>query len=44
MTALPAADTVSFSPPFVTTPDELERMVAGVRAGLDHAVGELRSK
>ena len=42
--ALPAADTVSFSPPFVTTPDELERMVAGVRAGLDHAVGELRSK
>lgn len=42
--ALPAADTVSFSPPFVTTPDELERMVAGVRAGLDHAVEELRSK
>lgn len=42
--ALPAADTVSFSPPFVTTPDELERMVAGVRAGLDHAAGELRSK
>ena len=42
--ALPAADTVSFSPPFVTTPDELERMVAGVRAGLDDAVEELRSK
>jgi L-2,4-diaminobutyrate transaminase len=42
--ALPAADTVSFSPPFVTTPDELERMVAGVRAGLDHAVRELRSE
>lgn len=42
--ALPAADTVSFSPPFVTTPDELERMVAGVRAGLDHAVEELRGK
>lgn len=42
--ALPAADTVSFSPPFVTTPDELERMVGGVLAGLDHAVAELRSK
>jgi L-2,4-diaminobutyrate transaminase len=40
--ALPAADTVSFSPPFVTTPDELERMVAGVRRGLDRAVEELR--
>ncbi|MDN3496691.1 aminotransferase [Planococcus sp. APC 4015] len=40
--ALPAADTVSFSPPFITTPDELARMVAGVRAGLDSAVAELR--
>jgi L-2,4-diaminobutyrate transaminase len=40
--ALPAADTVSFSPPFVTTPDELERMVAGVRTGLDRAVADLR--
>ncbi|CAN5398250.1 aspartate aminotransferase family protein [soil metagenome] len=36
--ALPAADTVSFSPPFVTTEDELERMVKGVRVGLDRAV------
>lgn len=35
---LPAADTVSFSPPFTTTEDELERMVKGVRAGLDFAV------
>jgi len=35
--ALPAADTVSFSPPFVTTEDELERMVKGVRAALDLA-------
>ncbi|WP_285028579.1 aminotransferase [Plantibacter sp. ME-Dv--P-122b] len=41
--ALPAADTVSFSPPFVTTDDELARMVQGVRAALDVAVGELRS-
>ena len=38
--ALPAADTVSFSPPFVTTEDELERMVKGVRAALDRAVDE----
>lgn len=36
--ALPAADTCSFSPPFVATEDELERMVKGVRAGLDRAV------
>ncbi|CAG7606137.1 aminotransferase [Leucobacter soli] len=36
--ALPAADTVSFSPPFVVTESELERMVAGVRTGLDRAV------
>lgn len=42
--ALPAADTVSFSPPFVTTTEELERMVAGVRAGLDHAVDELHGR
>ncbi|MFS0732038.1 aminotransferase [Microbacterium sp. 1P10UB] len=41
--ALPEADTVSFSPPFVTTRDELERMVAGVRAGLDRAVQAQRS-
>ncbi|MGN6502307.1 MAG: aminotransferase [Pseudolysinimonas sp.] len=38
--ALPAADTVSFSPPFVTTEDELARMVAGVRAALDVAVAQ----
>jgi L-2,4-diaminobutyrate transaminase len=41
--ALPAADTVSFSPPFVTTRDELERMVKGVRAGLDRAVADLQT-
>jgi L-2,4-diaminobutyrate transaminase len=38
--ALPAADTVSFSPPFVTTEDELERMVTGVRKALDAAVAQ----
>ncbi|WP_378144009.1 aminotransferase [Cnuibacter sp. UC19_7] len=41
--ALPAADTVSFSPPFVTTDDELERMVKGVRAALDVAVRDLQT-
>ena len=39
--ALPQADTVSFSPPFVVTESELERMVAGVRRALDVAAGEL---
>lgn len=39
--ALPAADSVSFSPPFVATEDELERMVAGVRRALDVAVRDL---
>ena len=33
--ALPAADTVSFSPPFTTTEDEVVAMVAGVRRALD---------
>jgi len=32
--ALPAADTVSFSPPFTTTEAEIDAMVAGVRQGL----------
>jgi L-2,4-diaminobutyrate transaminase len=41
--ALPAADTVSFSPPFVTTEDELARMVAGVRAALDVAVAQQKA-
>lgn len=42
--ALPASDTVSFSPPFVVTPEELERMVAGVRAGFDQALAERRGR
>lgn len=33
--ALPAADTISFSPPFTTTEDEIDRMVAGTRRALD---------
>ena len=33
--ALPASDTVSFSPPFVVTEDELDAMVAGIRQAVD---------
>jgi len=33
--ALPAADTVSFSPPFTTTEEEIVSMVSGVRSALD---------
>ena len=33
--ALPACDTVSFSPPFVVTEDELDAMTAGIRQAVD---------
>lgn len=33
--ALPASDTVSFSPPFVVTEDEIDQMVATIRQALD---------
>ena len=33
--ALPAADTLSFSPPFVVTDSELEIMVTTVRRAVD---------
>lgn len=33
--ALPSADTVSFSPPFVVTEDEIDRMTSGVRQAVD---------
>lgn len=39
--ALPAADTISFSPPFVVTDEELADMVAGTRAALEQVAGEL---
>lgn len=38
--ALPAADTVSFSPPFTTTEEEISDMVAGVRRALDDVYQE----
>ncbi len=39
--ALPASDTVSFSPPFVVTEDELDTMVATVRRALDDVADEM---
>lgn len=39
--ALPAADTISFSPPFVVTEEEIGEMVAGTRAALDQVADEL---
>ena len=39
--ALPNADTVSFSPPFVVTEDELDQMVAVIRQSLDDVCREL---
>lgn len=39
--ALPAADTVSFSPPFVTTKAQVERCVETVRKAADEVMNEL---
>ncbi len=39
--ALPAADTIAFSPPFVVTEDELDRMVAVAREAADVVAAEL---
>ena len=39
--ALPAADTISFSPPFVVTEEEIGEMVAGTREALDQVADEL---
>jgi L-2,4-diaminobutyrate transaminase len=39
--ALPAADTIAFSPPFVVTETELDEMVDGTRRALDDVVAEL---
>jgi L-2,4-diaminobutyrate transaminase len=40
--ALPAADTISFSPPFVITGDEVEEMVRITRQAVDEVAAELR--
>ncbi len=39
--ALPHADTISFSPPFIITRAEIEEMVAGTRAAVDAAMDDL---
>jgi len=39
--ALPDADTIAFSPPFVVTEDELDEMVATARAAADDVAAEL---
>lgn len=40
--ALPNADSISFSPPFVVTESELDGMVGATRQALDHVCTELR--
>ncbi len=40
---LPAADSVSFSPPLTITTSEIDTLVAGVRDGADAVLAELRS-
>jgi L-2,4-diaminobutyrate transaminase len=42
--ALPAADTIAFSPPFVVSESELDQMVEGTRAALDELTGELAAE
>lgn len=39
--ALPAADSIAFSPPFVVSEDEIGAMVEGTRAALDQVADEL---
>ena len=42
--ALPAADTISFSPPFVITEEEVGELVATARRAVDDVAAELRSE
>jgi L-2,4-diaminobutyrate transaminase len=42
--ALPAADTISFSPPFVITEDEIVELVRITRQAVDQVAAELRSE
>lgn len=39
--ALPAADTIAFSPPFIVTEMEIDEMVEGTRLALDNVAAEL---
>jgi L-2,4-diaminobutyrate transaminase len=40
--ALPAADTISFSPPFVVTEAEIDQMVGTLRRALDDVAAQMR--
>jgi L-2,4-diaminobutyrate transaminase len=40
--ALPSADSMSFSPPFVVTEEEIDRIVSAARQALDEVAAELR--
>jgi L-2,4-diaminobutyrate transaminase len=40
--ALPASDTIAFSPPFVVTEAEIDEMAAVARRALDDVAAELR--
>jgi L-2,4-diaminobutyrate transaminase len=42
--ALPAADTISFAPPFVITEDEIGELVRIARRAIDDVAAELRSE
>jgi L-2,4-diaminobutyrate transaminase len=42
--ALPAADTISFAPPFVITEDEIDELVRLARQAVDDVAAELRSE
>jgi len=39
--ALPASDTIAFSPPFVASEAELDEMIARARRALDDVAAEL---
>jgi L-2,4-diaminobutyrate transaminase len=39
--ALPAADTLAMSPPFVVTDDEIDQIVATLRRSVDEVTGSL---
>jgi len=42
--ALPAADTISFAPPFVISEQEIDELVATTRRAVDDVAAELRSE
>lgn len=42
--ALPAADTIAFSPPFVVSEAEIDEMVEGTRRALDEVAAELAAR